>query len=205
VVSVFPKRISEELNSRVGLFGFKKKGSVLQKTLKSDASAFLGLGSTSLRDGSVTIFPVVGVRFETVYKMGLELGCYPTSRTSPTLSVALEYLIPPDQRRAYRFVEGSESVSELERLTRDIQTFAFPFYDAFDTVEKAKENMLAGTIPELNGASAFLPIQRLLAGDCQSAVRLANDRLATMDQSRGTGQRYAAFVARLSARCAANH
>lgn len=203
MVNTFPKSIFEELSSRFKLAGFRQKGSVLQKSLTGDASAFLGLGSTSLRDGSVTIFPVVGVRFEAVYKMGLELGFYPTSTTSPTLSVALEYLIPPDRRRTYRFVDGPESFSELERLTHDVQKYAFPFYDSFDTVEKAAENALEGTIPELTGASALLPIQRLLAGDCQSAVQFAIDRLASMDQSRGTGQRYAAFVERLSARCAA--
>lgn len=189
----FAREISAAIESRLLAKGFKKRYGVLWREIGPKVRGFLGLGRATYDRGTVvTMFPIIGVRYENVYEIQERLGGVPKSKTNPTLSAPLGYLVP--NRMEYAFQVGSDPVDGVGSLLHDVEHYALPFYEAFSTPMLAAERVKDGAPPYLSGVAAFVPTWHLINGSLSESLAAAESALAKMDITRGTGKQYTQFV-----------
>ncbi len=196
----FVSDISKAIEARMAALQFGRRHGILWRNVAPRTLGFLGLGRATYERGTVaTVFPVVGVRFEDVYGVQVKLGAIPESKTNPTLSVPLHYLVP--EKPEYRFRVGTDPREEVERLASHIREYALPFYERNSTIDGALES-LAAAGSYLSGGAQFTPAVYYLRGDYPRALEVAEREAAVMDKTRGNGKVYQQFLAGLRAAAA---
>lgn len=195
----FAHAVGNELEKRTCAQGFRRVKGVVRKALNADASVGVGYLTKTVPSGSVTVFVVVSVRFESIYKLGLELGAYPASDGHATLYVGLNYLVPPDVSCDYEFLPDANNEPLFDRIIHDVMLYGVPIFADLSTVEGALQTVQRGGIEKVSGREEFIPLALARNGKLAEARLVSEEFKASMDTSRGTGKRYAAFVQALGA------
>lgn len=195
----YAKEVQKQLHERFCVLGFKKKKGILTKVLTKESSAFLGLGVTTHPDKInplVSVFPVVGVQFDAIDRLGKSLDVLPPENNA-IFSIALRYVVPDRKSAEYDFFPALDNGPTTERLAQDITDHGNPFFEAFSTLDRALDTIRLNLYPDLSGVREFLPLVQILRGNVADGARLAKETLSRMDERRGNGPRWAQFVANL--------
>ncbi len=179
-----------------GLFklGFEKWKGLLCKRTASGALIRVGLNARRFQDGSVRSLVIVGVRFEDVYREGLRLGAYPESDGNLSLSSTLGYLSNHGDGGAYTFGPDVDSVGVAQTLLSELERFGLPAIEKLGSVPDALEVVVSNPSAPWTGVETFVPLAYWCLGDRERAADEAVTFAQKMDQARGEGRRFKAFV-----------
>jgi hypothetical protein len=189
----FVNNIRTLVANRMAALQFKRKYGIFWRDISPESRGFLGIGASTYAQGKiVSIWPTVGVRFDEVYAAQRQLNAVPESKTNPTLAVPLHYLVP--ERPEYAFQDGVEPSDVIERLASHVQRYALPFYAAHSSIDGVLASLSTPLDQNVSGIREFVPVVHFIRGEWRAAMAYAEDKVSSMDTTRGTGKAYLQFV-----------
>jgi hypothetical protein len=152
--------------------GFQRRNQqILTLALDGDALGWLGLNAATrhLPRSQAEIFPVVGVRHQTVERLVADCRGVPFHPfIPPTVSTPLAYLLPDPRYRTWLFAGEDEAVAQ--QLGELVKKYAVPFMVAAAPLSNLVEELKQGS--GIASQAAFRrPVALMLAGEITEAQR----------------------------------
>ena len=177
----------------------KYKRSYLWQVTKG-FSGWLGLNTIlGRRDGTVGLNPIVGIVSEEIEAILRSTSDWP--QPTPTISIALGYLLPENRYIEWAFAAQSISALEveIEKLIADLRQYAVPYIES-----NASLPAILGNLEQINrmtykeSAVYRLPAAYLVQGNAERARRHIESELAAIHtRTDKAASDYRSFAAKL--------